>query len=81
MGMVPIPVISPLTVTRSDEPALEPTLPISSVQSASGNTGQQPDDGYSPSNEQSQPEENPRGTESQPRPAGADPTHAVNVFA
>jgi hypothetical protein len=81
MGMVPIPVISALTLTRSDEPVLEPTLPISSVQSASANTGQQPDEGYSPGNEESQPEENPREAETQSCPAGPDSTHAVNVFA
>lgn len=81
MGMVPIPVISPLTFTRPDEPVLEPTLPISRVQPESLGTGEQPDEGYSPSNEDSQPEENPREAETQSCPAGVDPTHAVNIFA
>jgi hypothetical protein len=81
MGMVPIPVISALTFTQSDEPVLEPTLPISRVQPESVDSGEQPEEGYSPSNEASQPEEKPRGAETQSCPARVDPTHAVNIFA
>ena len=37
MGMVPIPVISPLTLNRLEESVLEPPLPISRVDADSSN--------------------------------------------
>jgi hypothetical protein len=54
MGVVPIPAISPLALTRSEGPELESTLPISRVHLDSASTGEQADDGYSASQERSQ---------------------------
>jgi hypothetical protein len=48
MGMVPIAVISPQTLTRSEEPVLEPPCPISRVDTDSSNAGAEADEGYSP---------------------------------
>ena len=80
MGMVPIPVISSLTLTRLEEPVLEPPLPISRIDSESSNSGDRADEGYSPSQ---QPPPHPDRGEAEPQPAGAtpDPTHQVNLFA
>ncbi len=81
MGMVPIPVISALTLTRSEEPFLEPPLPVDRVQPESFNTGEQRDETYSPSHDQAPHDEPPREPETNPAPAESDPNHAVNVFA
>jgi hypothetical protein len=48
MGTVPIANISPLTLTRSDEPTLEPLLPVARIESPSASA----DETYSPSGEQ-----------------------------
>jgi hypothetical protein len=79
MGMVPIAVISPLTLTRSDEPVLEPPLPVSRVDPDSSNTGAGADEGYSPS-QQSPCRQHPDAPEPQPA-ATPDPAHQVNLFA
>jgi hypothetical protein len=79
MGMVPIPVISPLTITRLEEPVLEPPLPIYRVDAESSNTGGRADEGYSPS-QQAPSQEDPGEAETQPV-AASDPTHQVNLFA
>jgi len=78
MGMVPIPVISPLTLTRLEETMLEPALPISRVDAEPSNTGGTADEGYSPS-QQPPPDQDPGEAETQP--AASDPTHQVNLFA
>ena len=80
MGTVPIPGFSPLTLTRSDEPTLEPPLPISRVDAESSNTGGHADEGYSPS-QQALPHRDPNTTETQPATIASDPTHQVNLFA
>ena len=79
MGMVPIPVISPLTLARSEEPMLEPPLPISRVDAESSGSGDHTDEGYSPS-QHSPPHPNPDEVETQPA-AASDPAHQVNLFA
>ena len=79
MGMVPIPVISSLTLTRFEEPVLEPPLPISRVNAESSNNGAGDDEGYSPS-QHSPPHPNPEEVETQPA-AASDPAHQVNLFA
>jgi hypothetical protein len=80
MGMVPIPVISPLTLTRSDEPLLEPALPISRVDAESASTGGRADEGYSPS-QQGPQDQHPGEAETQAAAVASDPTHQVNLFA
>ncbi|MGD0647223.1 MAG: hypothetical protein ABR971_04445 [Acidobacteriaceae bacterium] len=80
MGMVPIPVISPLTLTRLDEPVLEPPLPVSRVDAESSNTGGGADEGYHPS-QQSPPHPDPGDAETQAATVASDPTHQVNLFA
>ncbi len=80
MGMVPIPVISPLTFTRLDEPVLEPPLPTSRVDAESANTGGRADEGYSPS-QQSPPDQEQCEAETQHAAVASDPTHQVNLFA
>ena len=80
MGMVPIPVISPLTLIRSDEPLLEPPLPISRVDAESSSTGGRADEGYSPG-QQAPPDQDPCETETQRAALASDPTHLVNLFA
>jgi hypothetical protein len=80
MGMVPIPVISPLTLTRLEEPLLEPALPISRVDTESASTGGRADEGYSPS-QQAPLHEDPSEAETQAAAAASDPTHQVNLFA
>jgi hypothetical protein len=79
MGMVPIPIISPLTVTRFEEPVLEPPFPVSRTDPESSNAGAGADEGYSPSH-QTPPHQNPDEVETQPA-AAPDPTHQVNLFA
>ena len=81
MGMVPIPVISTLTFTRSDEPLLEPTVAISRVSAESAETGGQSDEGYSPSDQQASPDQDSDEARSQPFPADPEPAHQVNFFA
>jgi hypothetical protein len=78
--MVPIPVISPLTLTRLEEPVLEPPLPISRVDAESSNTGDGADEGYSPS-QQAPPHQDPGEAETQPAAVASDPTHQLNIFA
>jgi hypothetical protein len=78
--MVPIPVISPLTLTRLEEPVLEPPLPISRVDAESANTGAGADEGYSPS-QQAPPHQDHSEAETQPAVVASDPTHKVNLFA
>ena len=48
MGTVPIVNISPLTITQSDEPLLEPLVPVARIESPTAGT----DETYSPSGEQ-----------------------------
>jgi hypothetical protein len=80
MGMVPIPVISPLTLTRFDEPVLEPPLPVSQVDPESANTGGGGDEGYSPSQHPPR-DQDPCEPEVQPGAVASDTTHEVNLFA
>ena len=80
MGMVPIPVISPLTLTRFDEPVLEPPLPVSRVDPESASAGGGGDEGYSPS-QHPPPDQDPGEPEVQPAAVASDPTHEVNLFA
>jgi hypothetical protein len=80
MGMVPIPVISPLTLIRSDEPVLEPPLPISHVDAESSNAGGRADEGYSPS-QQSPPDQDPGEAETPQAAVASDSAHQVNLFA
>ena len=80
MGMVPVAVISPLTVPRSDEPRLEPTIATVRVQQRAGNAGDQ-DDGYSPSHQQPPPELVPGKPDATSPLEEPDPDHEVNVFA
>ncbi len=47
MGTVPVVNISPLTITQSDEPRLEPLVPVARIESPSAST----DETYSPSGE------------------------------
>jgi hypothetical protein len=92
MGVVPILDISPLTLTRSEETVLAPTLPISRVETPSGRPGGgNADETYSPSGERSasnaelveqEPGPNPNAeAEDQPSLADSDPTHHINFFA
>jgi hypothetical protein len=95
MGMVPIPIISPLTLTRSDEPFLEPPLPISRVENSTEHTGGNSDETYAPSGERSaadaettQSEPTPdqdsvdtEDPESQPSLTDSSPSHQINLFA
>ena len=83
MGTVPIPVISPLTIARSDDPVLEPPQPISRVETSAGNSGGNPDDAYSPTQPESPPDPSPTDTdaEAQPSPTDSDPAHQINLFA
>jgi hypothetical protein len=80
MGTVPIPGFSPLTLTRSDEPTLEPPLPISRVDAESSNTGGRADEGYSPS-KQTPHDPDPGEAETLHATTASDPTHQVNLFA
>ncbi len=86
MGTVPTPEVSPLTLTRFEEPVLEPALPISRVDAESSNTGDGADEGYSPS-QQAPPHQDPGEAETDPDASEAlptavpDPTHQVNLFA
>jgi hypothetical protein len=86
MGTVPIPVISPLIIARSDDPVLEPPQPISRVEPSSGNSGGNPDDAYSPTHPESSPDSIPPDSstidaEAQPSPTDSDPAHQINLFA
>ncbi len=79
MGMVPIPVLSPLTFSTSDDPVLEPSLPIGRVNLDSADTGDHPDGG-SPRQDGS-PDDGPVETEIQPTPDSRDTLHQVSFFA
>jgi hypothetical protein len=81
MGTVPIPLISPLTVARSEDPVLEPPQPISRVEPSSGNSGGNPDDAYSPTQPESPPYSSPTDAEAQPSATDSDPAHQINLFA
>jgi hypothetical protein len=81
MGMVPILVISPLTVTRPDDPVLEPPLPVARVNAEAANTGGNADEGYSSSQGHTQPEQDPDLAELQQSANGSESTHQVNLFA
>jgi hypothetical protein len=80
MGMVPIPIISPLTLRRLEEPVLEPPLPISRVDAESSGTGGRADEGYSPS-QQAPPHQDPNEAETPLADVATGPTHQVNFFA
>lgn len=91
MGTVPVVNISPLTITRSEEPVLEPLVPVARIESPSAST----DETYSPSGEQtSGGSGESKGDESeeqcsnsadeaevQPSLAELDKTLAIDVFA
>jgi hypothetical protein len=79
MGMVPIPIISPLTLSRSEEPVLGPTLPIFRAHEQSSNDGETPEERYSPSQHHPPPVPAPRKTE--PESPTACPGHELNLFA
>ncbi len=79
MGMVPIPLISPPTVTQPEESVLEPPLPVSRVDPESSNAGAHADEGYSPS--QQTPSEEDAGETETPPAVTFDPTHRVSIFA
>ncbi len=81
MGMVPILVIPPLTVTKPDDPVLKPAIPVARVNPESADMGGNSDEGYSPSHGHAQPEHDPDPTEPQPSANGPDPKHQVNFFA
>ena len=81
MGTVPIPVISPLTIARSDDPVLEPPQPISRVETSSGNSGGNPDDAYSPTQPESPPDASPTDAEAPTSSTDSDPAHQINLFA
>jgi hypothetical protein len=78
MGMVPIPGISPLTLSRPEESVLEPPLPVSRVDPESSDAGGQADEEYSPSQE-ALPLQGSGETE--PQATTLDPAHQVNLFA
>jgi hypothetical protein len=91
MGTVPIVNISPLTITRSDEPTLEPLVPVARIESPSAST----DETYSPSGEQtasgsedsedgeSEDQCNDSGDEAEAQPSSTEPseTLAIDFFA
>lgn len=79
MGMVPIPVITPLTLSRSNEPVLEPTVPVSRLQLELTGAGEQAQEGYSPSQQHPPPKDAPHKAEPDPPPT--DPDHELNLFA
>jgi hypothetical protein len=86
MGTVPIPVLSPLTIARSDDPVFEPPQPISRVEPSLGNSGGNPEDAYSPTQPESppdasSPDSRPIDAEAQPSAADSDPAHQINLFA
>jgi hypothetical protein len=81
MGMVPIPVISPLTVARSDEPVLEPPLPIARVDNSTGGTGGDADESYSPREQEPSPSPISSDAEAQTTVADSHPTHHISYFA
>jgi hypothetical protein len=78
--MVPVQVISPVTITRLDEPTLEPPFPTSRVDPESSNTGAGADEGYSPS-QQPLAHQNAAEAETEPAATTPDTTHQVNLFA
>ena len=80
MGMVPIPVVSPLTLTRFEEPVLEPPLPVFRIDPESTSAGGGGNEGYSPSQHPA-PDQDPGEAEVQPGAVASDPTHEVNLFA
>jgi hypothetical protein len=79
--MVPIPAISPLTLPRSDEPVLEPPLPISRVENSAGDTGGGTDESSSPREQEPAPDAIPRDTEAQITVNDSSPTHHISYFA
>jgi hypothetical protein len=79
--MFPIPIISPLTFTRSDEPCLEPTAAISRVSSESTSAEGEPDEEYSPSQQQSSADVTSDEPEAKPSPDAPDFSHQLNTFA
>jgi hypothetical protein len=83
MGTVPVPAITPtpLTITRSDEPVLGPTPPISSIQLEFADTGEKADEGSSPHEERANASEVHPDAETESSSTNSDPTHSVNVFA
>ncbi len=81
MGMVPIPVISPLTLTRSDEPMLDPPLPISRVENSAGNTDRDADESYSPREQDPAPDPTPQDAEGQTSVSDSALIHPISFFA
>jgi hypothetical protein len=88
MGTVPIANISPLTLTRSDEPTLEPLLPIARIESPSAGA----DETYSPSGEQTargsedgepedQSDDPPGESEARPSSTEQNQTQTIDFFA
>ena len=92
MGTVPISNISPPTVSRPEEPVLEPPLPVYRTENSSGQSGGNEEESYSPSDERSAAEAEATRTESvrnedsvdaeaQPSPTDAAAAHQINLFA
>ena len=91
MGTVPIVNISPLTIARSDEPMLEPLVPVARIESPSAST----DETYSPSGEQTASgsedsedgelaeQRNESADEAEAQPSSTEPneTLAIDFFA
>jgi hypothetical protein len=81
MGMVPIPVISPLTLPRSDEPVLEPLPPVSRVENSPGGSSEDADGSYSPAEQEAAPDPILRDAEPQSTDKEASPTRHISYFA
>ncbi len=88
MGTVPIVNISPVTITRSDEPRLEPLVPVARIERRSANA----DETYSPSGGQTasgaeggerENQRNDSGDDTEARPSSieANETLAIDLFA
>lgn len=81
MGMVPIPVISPLTLARSEEPVLEPTLPIVRVENSAGEAGGGAEESYSPGEQEPAPDAVPADAEASATATDSCPTRHISYFA
>jgi hypothetical protein len=81
MGMVPIPAISLLPLPRSDEPVLEPSLPISRVENSAGGAGGDADESCSPREQEPAPDAIPGDAEAQTSITDSPLMHQISFFA
>jgi hypothetical protein len=81
MGTVPIPNIEGLSVTRTEDPVIEPPPPVSRVEAASRNPSGSRDQAAARRPSESSPDASPIDAETESSPTEEDQAHQIDLFA